>query len=361
LVLYVDGQRLGEAQIDVGEQPSGLPAFSNVTFRPAAEAGGPLGEPAVEFAPSIKEVIATFDFENMSGGTAWGRAWLVDGQEVLRKDATWSEGRSGSTSLTLTSQSGFQPGSYRLNLYIEGGLAAASNFWVVDAQEQGATFGPLRFAEGVDGEGDPVGEARAFDSGLQELHAFSGYAGMEDGRRFVASWYVNDQKVIESPSDWDGGETGMWHDHIYAQGGTLPDGEYTLELALDGRVVTTASATVGSRTTTVIPDGPSPKDGVQVIGTILDLDTERPVPGAVFLVLQPGIELDDFGWTEPEVYTSATADQAGAFRLPMLLARGECYALLAGAEGYWRSTQDRACIDEDVDSILDVVVRLARK
>jgi hypothetical protein len=361
LALYVDGQVLGEAEIDVGERAWEAASFSNVTFSSIPAEGEPPGAPAVEFPPTTMEVMATFDYENMSGGMAWGRAWLVDGQEVLRKDSTWSEGPSGSTSLSLKSQTAFQPGAYRLNLHIEGELAATSSFWVVDDIADKATFGPVRFAQGVDAEGNPVGEARAFDSGLQELYALSAYSGMEVGRKLVASWYVNDQIVVEWPSEWSGDEQGLWHDYIYAQSGKLPDGEYKLELTLDGQVVTTGSTTVGSHTATVDSDGPGPQDGVRIIGTILDLDTERPVPGAVFLVLKPGIELDEFGWTVAEIYTSASADQAGVFRLPLLLERGECYALLAGAEGYWRSTQDSACIDENVDSVLDVVVRLKRK
>ncbi len=101
-----------------------------------------------------------------------------------------------------------------------------------------------------------------------------------------------------------------------------------------------------------------PRDGVQFQGIIADLDTGRPIPGAAFLVLLPGITLDTFQWTESELYTSDEADRNGYYELPRLLARGECYTMIIGAEGYWMYGEDDVCIGMDTAPVIDLPVRL---
>jgi hypothetical protein len=106
---------------------------------------------------------------------------------------------------------------------------------------------------------------------------------------------------------------------------------------------------------------PDPADGVRLEGTISDLDTGRPIPGAIFLVLKPGVTLDTFQWTDAEVYTSDDADRNGFYRLPNLLERGECYTMIIGAEGYWPYGEDDICVERDAPSVVDLAVRLEKK
>jgi hypothetical protein len=352
---------MGQAEIQVGGPPSNAPSFSNIVLSEDLTSGGAPREPAVLFPAGIKTLHAFFDYANMTDGQGWSRDWLVDGSVGLSKEEAWSEGRSGTYSLELTSQSGLAAGAYRLNLYVGDDLAAMSNFWVSGGEGTSASFEPITFAEGIDRQGNPVGAARSFSSGLDELHAFSYYSGMEDGMSFVVNWFIDGQKVIEDPSDWDGGESGPWHYFLYSDSGSLPDGEYDLELVLEGQVVQNAGTTVGTGSSSRTDPSPDPQDGVQIQGTITDLDTGRAIAGAIFLVLKPGVTLATFQYTDDEVYTADDTDRNGFYKLPRLVERGECYSMVVGAEGYWAYGEDDVCIGQDADSVLDLSARLEKK
>ncbi len=361
LTLYVDEEEIAEAEIEIGGQAQSNPAFSNIVFSLEATADDEPVEPSILFPAGARTLMAFFDYENMASTTGWTRTWSREGQRELSKDETWDEDRSGRYVLELTSSSGLTAGAYRLELFIEGELAALSNFWVTGAQGEGAVFEPITFAEGIDRRGNPVGAAQSFASGLEELHAFSEYTGMEDGLDFVIHWYVDDQKVIEAPYEWDAGESGTWHDYLYNRSGRLPDAEYKLELELEGQVIQSGTTIVGTGARPTPEPTPGPGDGVQVQGTFTDLDTGRPIQGAVFLVLKPGITLDTFQWTDEELYTMAESDRNGFFKLPDLLERGECYTMIMGADGYWPFGEDDVCVGQTADDIIELTIQLEKR
>ena len=346
LVLLVDGEELASEEIEIGGPQLDTAAFSNIVFSLEEASGGEPLEPAVLFPSGVTQLLTFFDYGNMSPGMDWGMEWLVNGDVKLASEEEWAGDEQGSWFLRLTDSAGLENGTHRLNLSIEGQLAATASFWVTGGEGVAAEFQPLVFAEGVDRRGEPVGVAVSFDSGLEELHAFSDYTGMEDGLAFGVNWYLNGSLVIESPYDWDGGESGTWHDYVYTGSGTLPDGEYFVELMLEGQTMASGTAAIGVVGVPTPEPTPSP-EGVQVEGTVLDLDTDQPISGALVLVLEPGITLRTFEWTYDEVYTSAETDRRGYFELPDPLEVGACYTVVVGADGYWTFAQDEVCIDTD--------------
>jgi S1-C subfamily serine protease len=361
LSLYADGTALARPTIAVGGRVQTAPAFSNLQFGLQQDAqGGPL-QPAVLFPEGTKKLYAFFDYENLSNSVSWSRSWLLDGEEALTGDGIWDGGRAGRYSLELNNQRGLPAGAYRLNLYIGSNLAAVSNFWVTGSAGGGAAFDPVVFAEGMDRGGNPVDPAPAFGSGLPELHAFSDYVGMEDGLNFTSNWYVDGQLVVEWPYEWDGGESGTWHDYLYSSAGNLPDGEYSLELLVEDQVLQTASVTVGTGAVPVPQPTPKSRDGVQVQGTITDLDTGRPIAGAFFLVLNPGITINAFQWTDAEIYTHAETDRQGYYELADLLERGQCYSMIMAAQNYWSYGEDDVCIGRNAADVVELPVKLEKK
>lgn len=360
LTLLVDGDEMASREIEIGGPTLDSPTFSNIVFSVEQTSTGDPDEPAVLFPAGLTELLLYFDYENMSPGIPWGLEWLVDGQVVLASDELWDGDQQGSWSVRLTDPAGMSPGAHRLNLSITGELAATSSFWIVGSQGAGAEFQPVVFAEGVNQRGEPVKVASNFASGLQELHAFSDYIGMEDGLGFGIGWYLDGQKVIESPYDWDGGESGTWHDYVYSESGPLPDGEYFVELVVEGQVVASGTAAIGVPGLPT-PQPTKPQGGVQVEGNVVDLDTGRPIAGALVLVLNPGITLRTFEWTFEEVYSSAETDRNGFFELPDQLARGECYTVAIGASDYWTFGQDDVCMDPDADPVLVWEVSLEKQ
>jgi S1-C subfamily serine protease len=361
LVPYVDGVKMGEAEIEIGGAQTEEPRFENLTLSLNKTAQDEPEEAIVLLPAGVREFYGFVDYENMTDGDEWTRTLFIDGQWVGTKTAWWEGGRRGSYWFTVTSTDGLAPGAYRLVLAVKDELVALTNFWVTGEDGSAASFGPITFAEGIDRQGNPVAAAQSFSSGLAELHAFSDYSGMEDGLDFVVHWYIDGQKVIESPEEWQGGESGTYHYYIWSDAGVLPDGEYRLELTLSGQVLQGATTSVGAGTPPGT-DGPDkPEDGVQLQGIITDLDSGRPIAGAIFLVLKPGITLNTFQWTDAEVYASAEADRQGFYELNWPLERGQCYTMIVGADGYWPSGDDDVCIPQDADSVLELPVRLEKK
>ncbi|MBC7249985.1 MAG: trypsin-like peptidase domain-containing protein [Anaerolineae bacterium] len=331
--LYVEEELMASASITIGGRPSREPTFSNIVFSDGTSEG-------YVFSEGVEKITAYFDFDNM-GREEWQYVWYQDGEEIISDTDTWNESSSGQTNVWLSSRRGFGQGHYRLELYIEDQLAATSDFWVLSegGTTTGASFSEIIFAEGVDRRGNPVKPDIAFPSGLPELHVLSEYEGMEDGLPFREVWYINDEQVLDTDVEWEWGEEGTFHDYIYSSRGVLPDGEYKIELYVENHLLQEGSCTIGEGENPPPPPPPPPGDEITLYGTVLDADTQRGIRGALFVVLKPGISLDEFQYTEDEVEAYAETDRNGEFELDPLPADG-VYSMLVLAEGYWPAGGD---------------------
>lgn len=108
---------------------------------------------------------------------------------------------------------------------------------------------------------------------------------------------------------------------------------------------------------TTKPDQPT-SDGVILKGMIVDANTKKGVPGALMIVLQPGVTADQFeesGFSEDLVATIGTADRSGAYQTTPALPRGQTYTVIVGAKGYQpRAFEDGLEITEDDPDITKI-------
>lgn len=220
-----------------------------------------------------------------------------------------------------------------------------------------ASFGPITFAEGVDRRGEPIRPGTAFAGGLNELYALFAYEGMTNGRDWGWQWTVNGRSLPLQRQRWDAGAQGRSWIQLYSNRGALPDGDYRLDLLLAGQIVQTGTCTIGDAAE---PPPPPAPQGVEVYGRITDAETNKGIPGALFVVLQPGITVDAFRWTEAEVYARAESDRRGYFELPTPLRRGETYSWIVAARGYKPILQDGIAIGDEVESPYALNIALQR-
>lgn len=91
----------------------------------------PIGE-GTTFSYGITEISAVFPYFGMVDSIPWTREWLLDGEEFVRTDDTWEEGEEGITSRNMGYEEDLplDPGTYTLNLYIDGQLARSADFTV---------------------------------------------------------------------------------------------------------------------------------------------------------------------------------------------------------------------------------------
>jgi S1-C subfamily serine protease len=355
--LYVAGEMAAEVSVTVGGALSG-PALTNLTFAPEVSAAGAPVDPGFLLPAGGDEVYAFFDYARMEDGLSWRYAWSYQGETIAEEDATWAGGPAGSTYVPLTTGSALEPGVYRLRCFVEARLVALAELTIAGTPSE-PPFGPITFATGLDDAGRAVDADTAFPAGIEELFYTTEYAGMQDGIHVAERWLLNDEEIFSFSFVWDRGTGGVHSGSLYrTRGAPLPDGTYTLELYVGGERVQAATATIGSGapppTPTLSPEG------LRILGYILDADTGRGIPGAGYIVLEPGITINSWDGSDAQIYTWAETDANGYFELPLPLERGQQYSILAGAEGYMPVGQDNVPIGNE-PSPLEVEVLLQQQ
>jgi S1-C subfamily serine protease len=350
--IQYEGEELGSATVTVGGEEEDLPAFSDLTFSLDGEEGCTL--------PAGGELVGTVSYDNIPRGFAYSYVWYYERESQGQEKGTPLNRASGTVSFSLVADEGSLPeGTYRLEIYGPEGEMLATGDVVLSGAAQQAVIGPITFAEGVDRQGRPVRPGSSFRSGLKELYAFFTFEGMQDGWSWTRYWSIDGEVVTAMDDSWSAGESGQKWVSISRRRGPLPDGEYKLDLYVEGVFAQSGTCTIGGGAHPTPTPRPA-RQGVQINGYVTDAATGRGIRGAVFIVLQPGISVDDFQWTDEEVYTWAETDRNGYFELPQLLARGECYSMIVAAKGYLTVAEDDVCIPNDLESPYEVEVMLQR-
>jgi hypothetical protein len=102
--------------------------FGAIQFAEGIVGDGVPYEISSEFEEGIERVYGVFSYDGMSDGQDWAWQWLRNGEEIHLKDDAWDETYSGVTSVYLRNPADLAPGTYTLNLYIDGELARSGDF-----------------------------------------------------------------------------------------------------------------------------------------------------------------------------------------------------------------------------------------
>lgn len=78
----------------------------------------------------VKEVYAFFPVSGLADGTPWRSRWLLDGDEVLTDEQTWTGGDAVSTWVSISHPDGLPTGKYTLELYLDKELVQSGSFTV---------------------------------------------------------------------------------------------------------------------------------------------------------------------------------------------------------------------------------------
>ncbi len=353
--LRFDDQEFELGSVTVGGEELARPAFRDLALSYSGTEG-------YLFPTGITELQLEFEYLNMSSQVSWSYIVYKDGESLGSAAGRSFQRPSGTGTLTLSDGQGFEDGNYRIEMYIARRLASVADWRMAGRETQGeGLLGPVTFAEGVDQDDQPVLPGTLFRSGISTLYAFFDYSGMQDGWEWQRIWSVDGAVVTDRTDSWDWGESGSTWISIYQKQGALEDGEYELDLIVEGQQTQHAACTIGQATTRPTPT-PTRRvgDEVEVHGRITDADTGRGIYGAVFLVLQPGVTLATFRHTEAEVYAYAESDRTGYFELSQPLLRGESYSVLIGASGYYTIGEDDVVVEEDAVSPAEINVTLQR-
>lgn len=400
-----DNYTLGTATLQMGGSKQNNPAFNNVAFSGGGKSGNVL--PA-----GISRIDATYDWANVASGTQVQAKWSTRGADgawntlFTAASSRWNDpanGKGGSVALGGNAPLG--AGDYRLELMVDGKLAATGDVTLAGGTEPNSSatpdqtppssnatpgqtpppadgqagFGPISFALGVDASGNLIQPGTRFPSGATELFAYFSATGMRPNMPWRVTWLLNDQVVAEVDNAWDEKTENTPPHTIHsrsitgAQGQTLPDGKYELRLSLQGQEQQRAIATIGNGGATPSgtnspgsngnPPGPNTnpppaQNGVMIKGRIVDAYTGAPIARAYFLVLKPGITWATFNNTNDQVLEGLYTDQNGMFAMSVPLERGKSYSMAAGIRGYTPIQEDDIQVTTDTPAVVDLQIKL---
>jgi S1-C subfamily serine protease len=362
--LLADGAAADTARLVIGGAPENTPVMSDLVFGVLDQRGNVLGNGYVLAASNIAN--ARFIYRNMQDGVEWTAVWYFNGAEVRRDTNTWSDGPEGTKTIGIEDPNGLLPGTYRLEVYVEGRLAVTSDFIIAGAQ-QGAF--PEIFTDAHFTSADSPEEARtaapisSFANTIDALYAMFDWQRIAPGTLWTLRWSVDENILFEQTTPWSTAENG--ENFLMRLSGTsgVPDGTYRVDLLVNGILMGTTEAQVGIGQLPI--DRFANASGVQLRGQILDADTNQGVPGVTFVVISEDFSVEDFVWNEAQIYAMAVTDRNGRFQLdrPLELSIGEAtvpYSVLIAADGYLPITADGFLVTPETENPLDLTIYLTR-
>jgi hypothetical protein len=349
-------------------QPSAAaagPQITGLVFSDSVDGNGNPGRTANRFDPGTKAVYGVFAYAGFQNGSTFDFAWQRDGGAPDTRTITWDAGPQGSYWVNIVNDNGLPEGTYTLTLRLDGQALGAGNLLVGRpvTPTQSARLSPPAFAEDVSPGKQPVrvhAAGQPFAQGTTKVYAFTNYSGIPTGSLVSFNWSVGGQAVSSSTQRWDAsfppsGPYETWISSTTA----LPAGHWRLDVQVDGSEAASGEFDVGAASGAPAP-AQAPEGGVDLMGTISDADTGRPIPAAFVWALQPGTDLDTF-LNHPDagqVYATGTADHEGLYNLSQPLQRGAAYTLLFGADGYESDLRRDVPVDQGAPAILELDVQL---
>lgn len=141
-------------------------------------------------------------------------------------------------------------------------------------------------------------------------------------------------------------------------GSALDDGEWGVEFYNNKTLLTDGVVAIGEG-----GGGNEVEELVTVEGIVTDKKSRKPIRGAIILILQPGISVEQ--WVEndqpdDEVFTAGKTDSKGQFTLENPLEREVVYSIIVVAKNYKPLANDEFEISADEADPVELTIKLTK-
>jgi S1-C subfamily serine protease len=367
--LFVNGIAGGNARLVVGEPPPPGGEFSDIVFGLLDEQGNVLGNGFVLPTGSIAS--ARFLYRNMTAGTPWTAIWYYDGVEIQRTpdDTVWQEadGANGVKTISIQDPNGLLPGNYRLELYLQGRLAALSNFTMAGAQAAGQfarIFTNLRYTSAATAEeARTAASITSFTSGIPQLFTLFDWEQIAPGTPWQLVWTVDGNPFYTQSEPWSAPETGQGFTFMLSGANGIPDGTYGITLSINRLPFATAEARVGIGQLPI--DIFAQAGGIVMRGRVVDALTGQGIPGVAVLLINENFSVSEFtrDWLQAQLHAQSITDRNGRFEISRTLERDAPYSIVFIKEGYLPVTADGVELNEETkpdNDPIELTVELSR-
>lgn len=359
--LFIDGRAAGRARLVIGGGADPVPVFSDLVFGIVDSRGTPLGNGFV--LPSGNIANARFIYRNMRAGLVWTAVWYFNGFEVARTEDPWSEqdGESGAKTIQVEEPGGLPPGNWRVELYIEGKLAATSDFIIAGAQ-QGILpqiFSNSRFTTGAARPASgPTGSTRGSTVGAETLTARFDWQQIAPGTPWQLRLLVDDEPFFDRHLLWSAPSVGQDFVVQTSSAGSVPDGTWGMQLLINNVLLDSAEVQVGIGRLFV--DRLASAAGLRLRGQVVDSQSGDGLEGIQLILLTEDYSISDFEWREDQIFAAARSDQNGNFEVQRLLQRNTPYSILVQAEGWLPLAADSYQFGDDAPDPIELVIPMTR-
>ncbi|MEO0565569.1 MAG: carboxypeptidase-like regulatory domain-containing protein, partial [Chloroflexota bacterium] len=361
--IFVDGVARNTASIVIGGAPVGAPVISDVVFGLSDLDGAPLGNGFV--LPTGTTASARFIHRNMVDGSEWLTRWFYDGAEVFRTPPdVWRDGPDGAKTVSIQDPAGLVPGQYRLEIYVEGRLAATSDFVIAGAPDGAfpSVFADTHFASADSPEEAIIAPPNNnFVTSVDDLYALFDWQQITPGTRWTVEWYVDNELFYAEERRWQAGLSGENFVMRLTGPENLPDGTYRVDLTIGAVRLASQEALIGIGQLPI--DRFADASGVQLNGRIVDNETNKGIPGVTFVLISEDFSVIDFIWDSTQVYAIGTTDRNGEFALDRLMQLSDDtitipYSVVIQADGYLPIELDGFVVNDETPNPLYLTIHL---
>jgi hypothetical protein len=273
---------------------SGLPTVGPLTFAIKLKDEDLQVVPGSQFPKGTHSVYVFFDYDNFARGGQIEQVWYVDGKEMGRDRWAWDQADSGTYQGGLSKPDGLGPGTYRLDILLDGKVLSSGQFVIAASPTAAATgtppnlateqpppglpsFGPITFAKGVE-NGQPVNRGLKFPAGTKTLYAIFDFTGMQTDAELIASIYSGNKRVMSQSSLWDRQESGKAASVNLSSDRGYNAGQYRLVLSVNGVEVQNGAFEIVSEPAPTATLAPMPTPSVTTGPTRAPTAITAPMP-----------------------------------------------------------------------------------
>jgi len=358
--LFANGIAAGNKRLLIGGGAQSTASLSDIVFGLLDNRGTPLGNGFV--LPTGSVASARFIYRNMQNDIPWTVIWYYNNVEIARTEANWSEASpNGSKTINLQGDGALFPGNYRVAMYVDGRLAATSDFIIAGAQ-QGVypqIFQNARFVSASsDASAVSASPISSFPNTLSRLYGLFDWSQIAVGTPWTLRMSVDNEIFFNQTAPWNTSDTGQNFLVRLDAAATIPDGTYQMDLLVNNVPLQSISAQVGIGQLPI--DRFAEASGVQLRGQIIDAETGEGISGVTFILISETFSVGDFLWREDQIYATAVTDRLGRFQLDRPLELAAPYSVVISVDGYLPITADGFEMDAETPNPLELVIPLTR-
>lgn len=213
----------------------------------------PAAPTATEFGPETPQIFLVAELAGLPEGSELEAVWMAsDRSKPLYTSTATAAGSHTLVSKLLPSGNMFAEGKYRVSIWVNRSELGGVHFSIGEPESRFTVVKELNLAAWVEVISKrPIDPKLSFRSGIKTITASFVVKGARPGSTIRVLWYKGDDLLIENDLEYEGTQR---YALSFEQGRQINDGEYTVEVEVEGEMLGRRSFHVGGTTVSPVVD-----------------------------------------------------------------------------------------------------------